>query len=135
MVELMLPSLSTAVGAATVWRGLQIFFAVLNVAILIMASLFLIFHRGFSVEDGRQVIDYKDFVSILLTAIAVMIAILTIFIAAAAVWGFSALKDEACRVARSEANQVALRATIEFHTQTRSDTGADLGAAAGGDTQ
>jgi hypothetical protein len=52
-------------------------------------------------------IEYKDFISILLTALAVMIAVATILLAALALWGFGALKDEARGVAKSVAERTA----------------------------
>lgn len=60
-----------------------------------------------------QAIEYKDFISIVLTALAVIIAALTVFVAVAAIWGFTALREEARataeRVATSTASGTAER--------------------------
>lgn len=50
--------------------------------------------RGDLSKPDGPIVEYKDFVTILLTCLAVMIAVATIFAAVAAVWGFDFLKRE-----------------------------------------
>ena len=61
---------------------------------------------GDNVANG---IEYKDYITILLTALAVMMAMATILLAALAIWGFGALKDEAKKVAQEVAQRVAIQ--------------------------
>ena len=61
-----------------------------------------------------------------MTAIAVMLAILTIFLAAAAIWGINELK----KVAKEEADVVSARNNSELSDQVRGNQG-DFGKAAG----
>ncbi len=76
-----------------------------------------------AIAEGRlpQDIEYKDFVAILLTAVIVMLAVLTAVLALFAVWGFSVIRDEArvaaereaAKVARDVAGSVAARTALE----------------------
>ncbi|MFZ2287776.1 MAG: hypothetical protein WAV93_12385 [Bacteroidales bacterium] len=50
---------------------------------------------------------YQDLVTILLTAVAVILAAVTLFIAILAIWGYTALKDAAEKEARKVATDVA----------------------------
>lgn len=93
------------------WNGIQIFLGILNAAIIIVFT-FIFSKSGFSFPGMQQaatshVIDYKDYVSILLTAIGVMIAILTLFLAIAAIWGYAQIKNEATRWAQKTATKSA----------------------------
>jgi hypothetical protein len=65
--------------------------ACFNVALGVLVLWFL--SRGYQpLPKEAQALEYKDFISILLTGLAVMIAAGTIMIAAAAVWGFEAIR-------------------------------------------
>ena len=82
-----------------------------NVALGILVLYML--SRGYQppkVEAGiAQTIEYKDFISILLTGLAVMIAVATILVAAGAIWGFEFLRKETTQTAEREARTVAER--------------------------
>lgn len=101
-----------------IWRGIQIFLGILNVAVIIM--FFVAIWRAhevdrfglnqlisFSMIFPTQGLEYKDFIGIVLTAFAVMIAVLTVFLAVAAVWGYSSIKDGAHEMAQKTAMKVA----------------------------
>jgi hypothetical protein len=84
-------------------------------------------------------------ISILLTALGLMIAILAAFMALAAIWGFSVLKEatelaatkEAAAVAEKEsrrvAEQVATRVSVELWNQVHGSKGDEYGEAGGAD--
>jgi hypothetical protein len=123
-------------------RGVQFFFTVLNLAALF--TLGVIFWKGWWVPTvGPTAIEYKDFVSIVLTALALMIAMLAAFLAALAVYGFQFIRKEAQKLAESEATRVAKvtaetvasRAVMEFLEQTgpAKEGAADYGKIAGED--
>jgi magnesium-transporting ATPase (P-type) len=124
------------------WRGLQIVLGALQIAVVVIAG-FIVWHWSGTPSTGASSIEYKDFVSILLTALALMIAVLAAFLAAAAVYGFQAIREQACRismekseeVAKTTAESVASRATIEYLEQhfPRKDGTKDYGKAAGED--
>lgn len=76
----------------------------LNAILLVFAAFYLGHHRlGFG--DGE--IEYKDLITIILTAVAVLLAAVTIFVALMAIWGYNSLRDEATRVAVKTAANVA----------------------------
>lgn len=140
-----------------IWRGVQVFFGILNAAILAF-FLYWLAHNGWRSPDSTG-IEYKDLVAILLTALGVMIAVLTLFLAVAAIWGYAQLKEEAKRKAKEKARQKATevatrvaekvarevaekaavfparRAAEEFVSADAGemDEGEDYGKAAGGD--
>ena len=122
-----------------IWRGIQIFLGILNVAVITM--FFVAIWRAhevdrfglnqllsFSMIFPTQGLEYKDFIGIVLTAFAVMIAVLTVFLAVSAVWGYSSLKDGAHEMSRKTATTVvreeaipeakaeAVRVAMELHT-------------------
>jgi hypothetical protein len=84
-----------------------------------------------------QTIEYKDFITILLTGLAVMLAAGTVVIAAAAVWGFEAIRKEvrisaeviaretSARVAKEVAAPVAARTAREVAPSETSPGEAD----------
>lgn len=88
------------------WRGFQAFLACLNFAI-ILTGAFLFYKGGWSLGPGSPPIEYKDFISIVLTALSLLVTILGAFIAILAVFGFSEIRKEARRIAKIEAVQVA----------------------------
>ena len=52
-------------------------------------------------------IEYKDLITIILAALAVILAAVTIFIAVMAVWGYNAIRESAEKAAREVAKDVA----------------------------
>ncbi len=135
------------------WRVLQIVFAVLNLGLVVLVVFWILKSPATALSSPS--LEYKDFVSILLTAIGVMIAVLTIFLAVVALWGYAQLKEEARRVADDVAREVgkqsaeevarevgkqsavevatfeARRAAEEFLAKENRGGGGDYGAAAG----
>ncbi len=88
------------------WRGFQFFMFILNLAV-IATLVFLAWNSGWTFDKGSSSIEYKDFVSILLTALGVMVTILGLFLAALAIYGFEAIRQEARAIAKNEAARVA----------------------------
>jgi hypothetical protein len=91
------------------WKAVQIFLGIANAAVI---SVWICSKGGFFISIpqpavGSTGVDYKDFVPILLTAIGVMIAIFTLFLAIAAIWGYTQIKDETAKVAKETAEKVA----------------------------
>jgi hypothetical protein len=74
-----------------------------------LAVLFLYLYINGQIGAGpdHPVIEYKDFVTILLTALAVMIAVATVVVAVAAVWGYVAIRDEISRTVKEIAGKRA----------------------------
>jgi heme/copper-type cytochrome/quinol oxidase subunit 2 len=92
-----------------------------NIALGILVLYFLA--RGYQPPPKEaQTIEYKDFISILLTGLAVMIAVGTIMIAAAAVWGFEAIRREAKASAEVEARKTATTVATAVATRTARET-------------
>lgn len=58
-------------------------------------------------------LEYKDLVAILLTALGVMIAILALVLAAAAIWGYGQIKEEAARKAEAVAREISPKVARE----------------------
>jgi hypothetical protein len=136
-------------------RTVYAMIAIFNVAsILVLFWLFMIGHFGqrpsspwdlFKSNPPASGIEYKDFISILLTALGLMIALLATFMALAAIWGFNVLKEateiaakkEASIVAEREAQkvaeQVATRVTVELWSQVKGTIDDDYGRAGGTD--
>lgn len=76
-----------------------------------------------NVEAGGG-IDGADLVTIVLTALAVMLAILTIFLASLAVWGYASIREAAGRIAA----EVAERIAAEVAEKTAKETAAEVAA-------
>lgn len=81
-----------------IWLN-RIFFVV-NAA-LAAATMWALFRSTPGVSAGG--IEYKDFISILLTAVTVVLAALAILLALAAVWGYQKLSDHAAERAAATA--------------------------------
>lgn len=90
------------------WRGFQVFLACLNVAVILTAT-FMFYKGGWSLSPGQPPIEYKDFISIMLTALSLMVTVLGAFIAILAIFGFSEIRKEAFRIAKHQAVQVATK--------------------------
>ncbi|MBG0801377.1 hypothetical protein IYW40_07765 [Methylocystis sp. H4A] len=88
------------------WRGFQAFLACLNVAV-ILTGAFLFYKGGWTLTPGNPAIEYKDFISIVLTALSLLVTILGAFIAILAVFGFNEIRKEARRIAKIAAVQAA----------------------------
>src|SRR6202034_452067 len=87
-----------------IWRAVQTIGWCFAIAVALVA-LFLALQKG---PAGPQpLVEYKDFVSILLTAIAVMIAVGAVIAAFAAIWGFDLLRREIVKTATDTATKVA----------------------------
>ena len=106
-------------------RATIAFLICFNIALGILVIYLLA--RGYQPppKDG-QTIEYKDFISILLTGLAVMIAVATIILAAAAVWGFEAIRKDAKAsaeiVARETATNVARDVATTVAARTARET-------------
>jgi hypothetical protein len=87
--------------------GSRLVFAVNIVFFLILASKFGM--HGLAKPDGEW--KYSDLVVILLTGIAVLLAVATVFIAGMAIWGYAAIRqaaqDKAEEIAKIIATDVA----------------------------
>ena len=74
-------------------------------AILLVFGLLYFGFRGLDLHPNG--IEYKDLITIILTAIAVLLASVTIFVALMAIWGYSTIRDAAEKAAREVATDVA----------------------------
>ena len=72
-----------------------------------IADVFRFFARYQKSIPAQPALEYKDFVSILLTAVGLLITVLALFLALAAFWGYQGIKLEAARVAAEVAERVA----------------------------
>lgn len=123
-----------------IWVALFAFLTAINLVFAIFYSAFA-YRGGINLGATAGGIEYKDFISILLTALGVLMTVLAIFLAVLAVWGFNTLRDEARRVAWEAAEReakivaaaVAARTVEAMRAQPASRTGSnDYGKAAGG---
>ncbi|RXF67113.1 hypothetical protein [Hansschlegelia zhihuaiae] len=76
-------------------------------------TIFDQFGNPITVEKQAQIVDYKDFISIMLTGLAIMVTILGIGLAVAGVWGYANIKEEAIAAAREAAVSPARDAARE----------------------
>jgi hypothetical protein len=95
-----------------------------------MPGLYLILTQGAAPTEGLK---YSEFLAITLTALAVILASIGIFIAILAIWGYKAIRDEAARIASktsvdairqflAEANiKSTLRDMVAKHVKQESD--------------
>jgi hypothetical protein len=90
---------------AMLLRAFQIVGWCFVVAAALMAAYFI--GASGRAPDEHPPFEYKDFVSILLTALGVMIAVAAVAAAIAAVWGFEFLRREMSRIARDTAIETA----------------------------
>jgi hypothetical protein len=97
------------------------FLVLCNVALGILVLYFL--SRGYQPPPkASQTIEYKDFISILLTGLAVMIAVMTVFLAAAAIWGYERIRRDVLVAAEVEARKVATAVSTVVATRTARET-------------
>lgn len=73
----------------------------------ILLCLGLYYYSSHSIQHLYYDIEYKDFISILLTAISVILAAVTIFIALLAIWGYTSIKAAAMTSAEIKATEIA----------------------------
>jgi len=106
-------------------RATIAFLICFNVALGILVVWFL--SRGYQPHlKEAQTIEYKDFISILLTGLAVMIAVATIMLAAAAVWGFEAIRKEAKASAENVARETATAVAKDVAATVAARTARDV---------
>ena len=88
----------------SIWlRGCKLALFAFNIAFAILA-LYFILKGGFNpAAKEAPGLDYKDFVSILLTGLSVMIAIGAIFVAILAIWSYNHFKALTVESAQSAA--------------------------------
>jgi hypothetical protein len=98
------------------WRAGQVLLTLFNIAFAIMA-LYFIFKGGVSTSESPG-LEWKDFVTILLTALAVMIALSAIFVAGAAVWTYK----EAMEIVRVTADKAAREVAGPIAARTARET-------------
>lgn len=67
-----------------------------------------------------QLIDYKDFISIMLAGLSAMITVLGIGLATIAIWGFSQIKEEARQAAERVARDETLRMSVKMNAERQS---------------
>lgn len=137
------------------WRGFSTLVAILCVVTIGMIAFLLTRLPPVPATSGSAPgggIEYKDLISIVLTALSAMIALLAFFIAAFAFWGFSYIEKKLIKVAKKAADKaarevaepVASRATAAYLvrsrqnedgvlTSTGTDPEGDYGIAAGKD--
>ncbi len=84
------------------WSNRLLFFT--NV-VLILFLIWAFVSRGLGAPPANS--SYSDLVTIMLGAIAVILAAVTVFIAILAIWGYTALKEGAEKEARTVATDVA----------------------------
>ena len=87
------------------WRRVESFFVFCSIFTLMVIVIYLL--SPHSPNARAHEIEYKDFISILLTGLAVMVAVATVLLAAAAIWAFEFIRREACAAAILEAKKVA----------------------------
>jgi hypothetical protein len=87
-------------------RGFLAFSALMSLS-AIAAVGFLVWIGGWHPATGNSGIEYKDFVSIVLSALSLMIAVLGASIAALAVYGFEVIRKGAYRIASDKAEEIS----------------------------
>lgn len=85
-------------------KSSNLLFFYFNVFALIV--LIILIYRS-SFHPSLDGMEYKDFISIILTALAALLAAVTIIIALVGAWGYNSIRDNATRVAESVAAQTA----------------------------
>jgi len=95
------PSKSITRDIAAWGNRLSIF---LNVVLFVLAGWFIT-TRG--LQPAPNGFTYQDLVTVLLTAIAVILAAVTVFVALVALWGYNALKENAKSAAEAAARETA----------------------------
>jgi hypothetical protein len=88
-----------------VYRGLKLFGYSVQITLVLLACI-LVFKNvlGPSTKDASS-LDYRDFVSILLAALGVMIAVFTVMISILAIWGYNNIQVTAKETAEKIAKE------------------------------
>jgi hypothetical protein len=110
-------------------RGVYFLLSAINIA-LFLAGLYFIMTRGVAFGQGWSAVEL---VTVMLTALGVMVAVLTLFVAILAVWGFTRLSEEAKDKAEHVTQDYldkALPGMIEREVERRIGAGPDYGAGA-----
>lgn len=101
-------------------RGINTILLVFVIALLITNVVLMRSGHPVVMPGGKdaQGLEYKDFLTIILTALAVMVGVATLMLAALAVYGYGALKDEAMKTAsvvaaRTVRERMAVQTTAE----------------------
>lgn len=92
-------------GESALIRAGRVFLLFFNISFAVMA-LYFIFKGGVRVLPDQS-LEYKDFISILLTGLSVMIAIGAIFLAVLAIWSYAHFKQLTVEAAEKAASDVA----------------------------
>jgi uncharacterized membrane protein YidH (DUF202 family) len=88
----------------SIWiRAGQIGLLVFNISFAVMALYFIF--KGGTKTDASSGLEYKDFVSIMLTALSVMIALGAIFVAILAIWSYNNFKALVEQAAEKKAQE------------------------------
>src|SRR4051794_14140465 len=96
------------------WRAFQVLLTIFNIAFFWMAKFFI--WKGGVTTPHSEPIEYKDLVAILLTGIAVMIAIAAVFLAVLAIWTYREAMTLIERVARETATPIATNVSTTVAT-------------------
>jgi len=94
---------------------------VLNLSMM-GAGAYFIATRGLETPSGSW--TYADLVSILLTAVGVLLAIVALFVAVLAIWGYTAIREAAADAATKVASVVAERVARDTASTVASRVGA-----------
>jgi hypothetical protein len=97
-----------------VYRGLKLFVWTVQITLFLFAGI-LVFKNvlGPSAKDVSS-LDYRDFVSILLAALGVMIAVFTVIISILAIWGYNNIQITAKETAEKTAKETAEKIAKEW---------------------
>lgn len=92
-------------------------------AVVLLAGLWVV--GAFGLQHDQRGWTYQDLVAVLLTAIGVLLAIVALFVAVLAIWGYSALKEAAAEVAAKKAERVADKVAREVAGPIAARAGAE----------
>jgi hypothetical protein len=81
-----------------------------------------LFERLSMTSNPKVVVEYKDYVAILLSAVSVVLTGVGFVFAAVAVFGYATIRDHATGVAREVAEQVARETAMSTATDTAGKT-------------
>lgn len=83
-------------------RAFRLFLAIVNLTAFVIFCIAM-YKTGLTVSPGSFNIEYKDLISIILSAISLLITVLGFFLALAAIWGYNTLRNEAHKAAKDRA--------------------------------
>ena len=72
-----------------VYRGLKLFGYSVQITLVLLACILVFKNVLGPITKDASSLDYRDFVSILLAALGVMIAVFTVMISILAIWGYN----------------------------------------------